>query len=48
MPTTKERLLELHKRFHGSVLLENETELSLVVDLLETLIEKAEELEFLS
>ena len=43
MPTAKERLIELHKDFHGATRGINDTELVLIVDILESLIEVAEE-----
>jgi len=41
--TAKQKLIELHGNFYGSKLNGNESELQLIVEILEQLIEKSEE-----
>ena len=40
--TAKERLIDIHEDFHGAELTGKESELHLIVDILEILIDKAE------
>jgi hypothetical protein len=41
----KQKLKDLHRNFHGAETTGDETELTLIVEILETLIEKVEEQE---
>ena len=43
MASPKEQLIELHQDFHGKTLTIEDSELSMIVDILEQLIAKAEQ-----